>query len=139
MSAAELSGMPEFRWVQAEGLIRKHSRMKRVQVWNGSEGALGYFCHLLQQRRSDYVRMLGILLGPNMRVMVAPADNDEESQRERLERKMPWLRYFVGELINSSSAKNMRGLLDELAQRGLRFDKSMIPLIEEEWSVRRSM
>ena len=73
-----------------------------------------------------------------MRVMVPPADNDEESQREQLERKIPCLRYFVGELINSSSAKNMRGLLADLAQRGLRFDESMIPLIEEEWSVRRA-
>ena len=34
-----------------------------MQVWNGSEGALGYFCYLAQQRAPVYGRMLGILLG----------------------------------------------------------------------------
>ena len=88
MFAAELSGMPESKWVQAEDLSGKHgkhsskhgkhSRMKRVRVWNGSEGALGYFCYLAEQRVSIYVRFLEALLAQNVPVIVPEADKDEE-------------------------------------------------------------
>ncbi|HEY5068102.1 MAG TPA: hypothetical protein VIJ04_25160 [Xanthobacteraceae bacterium] len=137
MGAAEVSGMPRLGKAKTGHSRGYYSGTKPVQLWNGSNGKMGYFSYLVQHRTWVIAQMLGLILKHNPRMKVPPPKNAEPiSQRAELEGRGVNLRYFLNELITRASAKNRRELYAELRRGGTEFDESMVELIDELWSER---
>ena len=100
MGAAEVSGMPRLGNAKTGHLRGYHSRTEPVQLWDGSNGKVGYLSYLAQQRTWVFAKMLGLILKHNPRMIVPPPKNAEPiSQRAELEGRGLNLRYFLHELM----------------------------------------
>jgi len=101
MLAAAAAGKPEFAWVKwkdagvkrlwATGRHRRKrnpgSRMKRVPVWTGSEGALGYFRYLAEEKPRLFFRFLAALIPHDIVVPSARYNGEVRSLRQEYERR----------------------------------------------------